>query len=238
MRVYLNVITPHMPITSDGKTPDLRPFHSEVCDAIASAIRKTKGGQSEDKKKTLKSVYLDHIDEGVAKASGDGKYRFSLRQLFYTLRPFIIDELEGEPAYEYFASVITDYEADNGEIEGMFRDDRGAIFHPHTGHGDIPLGTLMVEDYERPLWTFNKLIAIEKQGFFQVLKDERFPERHDCMLATSKGFSSRAIRDLIDRLAEHDEPITVFCIHDADAAGSIRLCRKRRGRVAHAKSPL
>ncbi|MGE3992927.1 hypothetical protein [Pseudorhodoplanes sp.] len=219
-RIHLNVVTPHMPIMSDGKTPDLKPFYLQICEAIALAIRKTKSGQSEDKK-TLKSVYLDHLDEGVAKASGDGKYRFSLRQLFYALRPFIIEELEGEPTYEYFASVITDYEADNGEIKGMFRDDRGAIYHPHTGYGDVPLGTLMVENYERPSWTFNKLIAIEKQGFFQVLKDERFPERHDCMLATSKGFSSRAIRDLIDRLAEHDEPITVFCIHDADAAGTM-----------------
>src|SRR5262249_46610079 len=36
----------------------------------------------------------------------------------------------------------------------------------------------------------------------------------------SKGFSTRAARDLIDKLVEHDEPVTVFCVHDADAFGT------------------
>ena len=38
---------------------------------------------------------------------------------------------------------------------------------------------------------------------------------------SSKGFSTRAARDLIDKLAEHDEPVTVFCVHDADASGTM-----------------
>jgi DNA topoisomerase VI subunit A len=38
---------------------------------------------------------------------------------------------------------------------------------------------------------------------------------------SSKGFSTRAARDLIDHLAEHDEPITVFAVTDADAYGSM-----------------
>jgi hypothetical protein len=32
---------------------------------------------------------------------------------------------------------------------------------------------------------------------------------------------SRSARDLIDKLVEHDEPITVFCVHDADASGGM-----------------
>jgi hypothetical protein len=63
------------------------------------------------------------------------------------------------------------------------------------------------------------LIYIEKEGFSEALKDARWAERHDCMLMSSKGFSTRAARDLIDKLAEHDEPVTIFCAHDADAAG-------------------
>ena len=46
-------------------------------------------------------------------------------------------------------------------------------------------------------------------------------ERHDCMLMSSKGFTTRAARDLVDKLAEHDEPVTVFCVHDADAYGTM-----------------
>ena len=38
---------------------------------------------------------------------------------------------------------------------------------------------------------------------------------------TSKGYASRATRDLIDYLSVTDEPLTVFCIHDSDAAGTM-----------------
>ena len=39
----------------------------------------------------------------------------------------------------------------------------------------------MVEDYKRPLWTFNKLVYIEKEGFSEALKDNgwsRAPRLH------------------------------------------------------------
>jgi DNA topoisomerase VI subunit A len=42
-----------------------------------------------------------------------------------------------------------------------------------------------------------------------------------CSRMSSKGFSTRAARDLIDKLVEHDEPIKVFCAHDADASGTM-----------------
>ena len=38
---------------------------------------------------------------------------------------------------------------------------------------------------------------------------------------SSKGFTTRAVKDLVDKLAEHDEPVTVFCVHDADAYGTM-----------------
>ncbi|HEV3189503.1 MAG TPA: hypothetical protein VGY54_03350, partial [Polyangiaceae bacterium] len=102
----------------------------------------------------------------------------------------------------------------------MYREPRGTIYHPHRKE-TITLGTLMVEDYERPPWTFNKLVYIEKEGFSEALKEEHWAERHDCALLSSKGFTTRAARDLVDLLAEHDEPITIFCVHDADAFGTM-----------------
>jgi hypothetical protein len=77
----------------------------------------------------------------------------------------------------------------------------------------------MVDDYERPIYTFNKLVVIEKEGFTEALKALRWPEQHDCAIISAEGFTTRAIKDLVDKLAEHDEPVTVFCAHDADAAG-------------------
>ena len=38
---------------------------------------------------------------------------------------------------------------------------------------------------------------------------------------TSKGYATRAVRDLLDLLADTDEPLKVFCIHDADASGTM-----------------
>jgi hypothetical protein len=102
----------------------------------------------------------------------------------------------------------------------MYREPRGTIYHPHLNQ-TITLGTLMVEGYERPDWTFNKVVYVEKEGFAEALKDDRWPERHDCMLMSSKGFTTRAARDLVDKLAEHDEPVTIFCVHDADAWGTM-----------------
>jgi hypothetical protein len=38
---------------------------------------------------------------------------------------------------------------------------------------------------------------------------------------TSKGFASRAARDLLDQIGESVEEVRIFCIHDADAAGTM-----------------
>jgi hypothetical protein len=214
----VNVITPHMPLTSDGKLPNLEAFFDPIAGAVSSAVRKahipSANGTSQ------KTIVLEHLDEAITKVSDNGRYRFNQRQLFYALRPIIREETGKDLTIGNFNGIITDYEADHGEIPGMYREPRGSIYHPHRKE-TITLGTLMVEEYERPVWTFNKVVYIEKEGFSEALKDARWAERHDCMLMSSKGFSTRAARDLIDKLAEHDEPVTIFCVHDADAYGTM-----------------
>ncbi len=131
-----------------------------------------------------------------------------------------MDETGKELKIGNFTGIITDYEYEHGEIPLMYREPRGSITHPHRNE-TITLGTLMVEEYERPAWNFNKLLYIEKEGAQEALKQDRWLERHDCAVMSSKGFSTRAARDLIDKLAEHDEPVEVFCAHDADACGTM-----------------
>ena len=99
----------------------------------------------------------------------------------------------------------------------MYREPRGSIYHPHTGE-TIPLGTLNVEEYERPAWTFNKLLYIEKEGFKEALKARAGPERHDCDRDVIEGLHDPRRKDLIDKLAEHDEPVD----------GLLRPRRRRR----------
>jgi hypothetical protein len=218
--LVVNVTTPYCPITSDGKAPNLQPFASTILKAVAATMRKAQRAAPKDKKTSQKDVVLDHLDDAIAAASGDGQYRFNERQIFYQLRPIVLDETGQELLIGNFKRIITDYEHENGEIEGMYREPRGSIYHPHRDQ-DIALGTLTVEDYERPSWTFNKLVYVEKEGFSEALKADGWPERHDCALMSSKGFTTRAARDLVDKLAEHDEPVTIFCVHDADAYGTM-----------------
>src|SRR5512144_24409 len=120
----------------------------------------------------------------------------------------------------------------------MYRDPRGTLYHPHTEE-EIPLGTLNVEGYRRPEWTFNKILYCEKEGFFPILRAARWPERHDCALMTSKGFASRAARDVLDLLGETGEDLYLFCVHDADASGTLiyqalqEATKARPGRKVH-----
>jgi hypothetical protein len=219
-RVRVNITTPYCPITSDGKEPDLGPFADAVLMATEIAMRKAQRAAPKDRKVSQKDVVLDHLANAIAAASGDDAYRFNERQIFYQLRPIVLQETGQELQIGNFKRVITDYENENGEIPGMYREPRGSISHPHSDD-DFPLGTLTVEDYQRPVWTFNKMLFIEKEGFKEALKSDGWPERYDCALMSSKGFTTRAARDLVDKLAEHDEPVTVFCVHDADAFGTM-----------------
>ena len=190
-----------------------------ISNAAGKVVRKAHRPDAAGKQ-SQKDIVLENLDAVIADVSGDGQYRFGQRQLLYGLRPIIRSEIGETLQLGNFTAIITDYEAEHGEIPGMYREPRGSIYHPHRGE-TITLGTLMVEEYERPVWTFNKLVYIEKEGFGEALKEVRWGERHDCALLSSKGFSTRAARDLVDKLAEHDEPVEVFCVHDADAYGTM-----------------
>jgi len=221
-KVILNIITPYMPITSDGKAPDMGKCVNEIVEAIQKAGNRAKKLIPVVGAKALsqKDIIINNLEEAIQKASGDGEYRFSQRQLFYAIRPYVLENLDKEPEYGYFCSILTDYESVNGDIDMMYRDNRGTLYHPHLRQ-DIPVGTIAVENYKRPKWTFNKVLYIEKEGFFNILKDNKIPEKYDMALLTSKGYASRAVKDLLDTMSEDfEEEIIFFCIHDADAAGT------------------
>ncbi|WP_051295952.1 ATP-binding protein [Eisenibacter elegans] len=231
--VWVNILTPYMPIVSNGKEPDFSALAVPIEEAISKVWQKlskhlrqqqptqgldTAGG---DKLPTQKEIVRQHLYEGIAKASGEGQYRYSLRQLYYVLRPFVMQATGRELKYANFNTIITDYEHETGQdLPGVYRDERGTLLHPHT-HEEIRLGTKSVEKYHRPRFAFNKILYSEKEGFFEILKEAGFCERHDCALLTSKGFASRAARDVIDLLAETEEELQFFCIHDADLSGTL-----------------
>ena len=223
--LIVNVTTPYRPITTDGKAPDLSVIEGAIRQAIEKAIRRTKrkngSANGNGRQTTQAGIITAALPAAIDKASGAGQYRYSLRQLFYAVRPHVLNALATEPDYNYFSRVVADDEGEQGhDLPGMYRDDRGTLYHPHTGQ-QIPLGTRSVEAYRRPAWTFNKILYCEKEGFFPILIDAKWPERHDCALLTSKGFASGAARDVLDLLGDGDEPLTFYCLHDADGPGTM-----------------
>jgi hypothetical protein len=221
----INIQCPALLLTTDGKEPDLDPLHKQIREALEKAARRAseayRAAKGRTKKKNKKQVILGALENAIQRISGKGRHRYSLRQLFYAIRPLLIREFGEEPKYGTFTKVIKDYEDSLGEdLPGIYRDSRGVLYHPHT-HEEIPLGTLAVEKYKRPPWTFNKILYSEKEGLFPILKDVGWPERHDCALLTSKGYATRAVCDVLNLMGELSEPITIFCIHDADGPGTM-----------------
>jgi hypothetical protein len=220
--IVVNVIAPYMPITTDGKAPNLAVIGGALQAAIKKAVRRAKRKNGNGGKKTYQNAAIvEALPAAIAKVSGEGTSRYGQRQLFYEVRARVENAMGIQIEWGYFCDVITDHENDRGtDLPGMYRDDRGTLYHPHTGE-TIPLGTRSVEAYSRPKWTFNKILYREKEGFFPILIDTQWPEQHDCALLTSKGYSSRAVRDVVDLLGDTDEPLTFYCIHDADGPGTM-----------------
>lgn len=240
MAFYLNITTPYLALTSDGKAPDLLPMRDEILATLEKAARRARRGRSLGSTTTTqKEATLAALVDAVEKVSGGGQHRFSQRQLYYAIRPFVMHETGSEVTYGHFEKIITDYERDIAPVDGMYRDSRGILYHPHVRE-ELPVGTLSIERYKRPPWTFSRVLYCEKEGLFQVLIDSKWPERHDCALLTSKGFASRAARDLLDLLGDDEsEPVTFYCIHDADGPGTMIYealqdgTAARPGRLAH-----
>ena len=45
------------------------------------------------------------MNESINKAGGYGQYKFSQRQLYYAIRPYVIKALDKQPDYNYFCKL-------------------------------------------------------------------------------------------------------------------------------------
>jgi hypothetical protein len=238
--LLVNVQCPHVALTSEGKAPDLSPLADEILDAVEKACRRGREGSTangngnKEGPRTFTAAVKTVLDDAIAYVSDNGEIRYGQRHLFYRVREQvqgIAPQLE-ELKWGRFCCIVAEIEEERGhDLPGMYRDYRGVIYHPHL-HEDIPLGTLSVEQYERPEWTFNKILYIEKDSFFQTLKEAGFPERYDCALLTSKGQATRAVKDILDLLPESGEPIKVCLAHDADGYGTVIYDKTQNATIA------
>jgi DNA topoisomerase VI subunit B len=170
---------------------------------------------------TVRAVVLELLPEAVAIEAAAGLL-FGTRRLVYRIRDAVMRRTGRSLSQSYFDDLLTEIEAEHGDLHPLLiREARGSFYIPHSHGAATPLGTLTVRRFHRPAWTFNKLVVIEKDDLRLMLEQAGWGERHDAFLTSAKGFTTRAARDLVDKIAETTEPVTAFSVHDADAAGTL-----------------
>jgi DNA topoisomerase VI subunit B len=170
------------------------------------------------------------IPEAYAIATGGETMLASVHQLFYQIRPRVLELIDAGIAkpltkpldsqyVEY--TLVPAYERAYGELPRCYREPRGVLYEPHSGV-TVPLGTIDVDAYDLPDWRFNGILFVEKTGFWPIIRDAGIPERYDLAVIASQGFSPVACRKLLARAREQD--IRVYVLHDADRSG-YDICR-------------
>jgi DNA topoisomerase VI subunit B len=265
--ITVNITSPMFRLTSDGKTPDCRPFGEALSEAIGNAAKRAGHDiaaqmsaeqkradarwQQQERKEaqkqrltdrearqqrlarieaekaermarpTIRDVVLELLPGAVEVEASSG-LMFNTRRLVYRIRDAVMRRTSRELTQSYFDDLLTEIEAKHGDLSPLlYREPRGSFLIPHRIRDATPLGTLTVRAFRRPAWTFNKVLLIEKDDLRLMLEQAGWADRHDALLMSSKGFTTRAARDLIDKIGETTEPVQVFCCHDADAAGTV-----------------
>lgn len=238
----VSVTTPFMPILSSGKKPDINEF---AVDIIVSVCKAGRQAQNEIKRRSLTGTSVVDavkmlLPEAYDKVSEGGRYWANARQLMYAMRPQILAMTGKTTVGDGYitANLIPSYINDNPESADwkIAYDARGHFIEPHTRRS-VALGTVSVGDYRDsrygieanvrgddvlsvpPHHRLSGLLFIEKEGFSQNIEESGILERYDLALASTKGMSNIAIRQLIDHLAGQVEQFTLYTLTDFDIAG-------------------
>jgi hypothetical protein len=170
---------------------------------------------------TIRDIVLDLL-HGAVEVEASSGFMFNTRRLVYRIRDDVMRRTGRELTQNYFDDLLTEIEAERGDLHPLLiREARGNYSIPHFPDDAIPLGTQSVRSFRRPPWIFNKIVAIEKEDLRLMLRQAGWDERHDAFLTSAKGFTTRAARDLIDKIADTTEPVKVFSVHDGDWAGTL-----------------
>jgi DNA topoisomerase VI subunit B len=195
-----------------------------IADRVARQERRQKIEAMKAERQALpdiRDVVLELLP-GAIEIESESGFMFNTRRLVYRIRDEVHRRTGKELKQNYFDKLITELEAEHGDLSPLLiREARGYFSIPHDPRGAIPLGTLTVREFRRPAWTFNKIVVIEKEDLRLMLQQAGWDRRHDALLMSPVGFTTRACKDLIDKNAETTEPLRVFAVHDGDHAGTV-----------------
>jgi hypothetical protein len=192
---------------------------------------------------TIKDITFGNMEKVYATVSGGGKFPAGARQVFYGMRPIVLNKLpDKDLESQYFTqTLLPQYlqeHPDQTASWDVVYDDRGHLSEPHTDR-TIGIGTLSVRDYlakchnghdaaeieppsintdyetHGPANRFQNVLYIEKEGFLPLLQKAQIAERFDLAIMSSKGMGSTAARTLMEGLAG----VRILVMHDFDKAG-------------------
>jgi hypothetical protein len=242
--VNLSVITPHIQLTSDGKSPSLAAYEDVIADVVQKAARQAHRAVAKpETATTIKAAAWQVMPKAYFEASSGQTLPANARQIMYAARGEIL-RITGKKSLDdhYFTqALLPDYiqahPKETADWDVVF-DDRGSFTEPHTGRV-VPLGTVEVRKYigERPtsekpasvsvglmfptvgpLNRYRDILFIEKEGFSALIAQVGLAERFDIAVMSTKGMSVTAARLLIDKLMQSGVE-RVFTLHDFDCSG-------------------
>jgi hypothetical protein len=165
-----------------------------------------------------KKAVFHVLPQAVKQATGDGQLPVSAHTLFYHIRPLIQPYTSKELKKNYCEQkLLPAYQQKHGPIPGLYYEPRGTLYEPHGGKV-VPLGTRQVSAYEFPIWSYDKILFIEKQGLWPTFQAARLAERYDMAIVAGEGFATEACRVLFKN-ADKGRDYQLFVLHDADPWG-------------------
>jgi hypothetical protein len=244
--ITVSIITPYMPIKTEGKEPDLSHFVEQIRTAVKKAANKARKAIPPDRTITTKDAAWAVMEEAYLKTSNGGTLPANARQIMYAARTRIL-EMTGKPSLDdkYFTqNLLPKFLKEHPELMedwDVVFDARGHLIEPHTGRR-VALGTLGVRAYlgarrtgkasEKlnlnmggdlyptvgPQNRYRGILFVEKEGFDPLLEASGIAAMFDIAIASTKGMSVIAIRKLLDEI-QTDGPVDVYAFHDMDISG-------------------
>jgi hypothetical protein len=242
--IHLSLITPHVQLTSDGKSPSLAPYQSTIAEVLQKAARQAyRHTDRPERVMSVKDAAWSVMQTAYLQASSDNTLPANARQVMYAARGDVL-RLTGKESlndHYFIQTLLPGYIETHPKITAdwdVVFDDRGTFIEPHTGRV-VPLGTVAVRQYlgERPALEtpasvgvelmfptvgpvnrYRDVLFLEKEGFTALVAHARLAERFDVGVMSTKGMSVTAARMLIDGLMRSGVE-RVFVAHDFDTSG-------------------
>ena len=261
--VVSNLICPNIPFKDKGKQSfPTEPFEDAVSDVVGKAIRKyqrdlrptlneLEKDEADDKPTEIprppraprgyvKNTVFELFDDAYRRATADGQYTVTKRQLFYEMRPAFQrranrdgyeykntatpqNPKELELDDEYFTeTLIPKYETEVAEKRLCHREQRGFFVEPHSNR-EIELSTRKIEDYDPSDALgaeFDTILFVEKRGFYELIhKEHQITKKYDIGLIQAQGYSTIAARQLVDKIKQADASVEFLTLTDLDIHG-------------------